>query len=92
MRKNKLMLLEHEEVIDVSPLLRVTIEDNDYLIYTKGEKNFCDDYVCYVGKYSFLNDLQSLKPVDDERILDILNKVLMQMEDLVNKGSKHNEE
>lgn len=65
-------------------LMKININDKDYIIYTKDEKNKLEDKICYVGEYNFTSKTQKILPVDDislENIDQIFRQIIM----LINK-------
>ena len=86
MKENKLIIASKDgkEVYDI--LFNVELDKRNYLIYTKHEKNEWGDVIAYAGDYEFIDGRQSIKPVEEEDILEFLYTILMQVECNINQG------
>ena len=86
MKENKLIIASKDgkEVYDI--LFNVELDKRNYLIYTKHEKNEWEDVIAYAGDYDFSDGRQSIKPVEEEDILEFLDTILMQVECNINQG------
>lgn len=82
---NKLVVDGNDEKNEYKPILKVSMEDEDYLIYTKNDVNKLGDVICYVSLYEYCNGKQVLKPIKDKRKVEILDGIFMQVQRLINK-------
>ena len=82
---NKLVVDDNNEKNEYKPILKVSMEDEDYLIYTKNDVNKLGDVICYVSLYESCNGKQVLKPIKDKRKVEILDGIFMQVQRLINK-------
>ena len=86
MKNNKLIIENGEKVEKYDILLNIEVSGNNYVIYTKREKNEFGDIIAYAGNYEFLNGVQSIKPIEDEEILEFLDRVLLNIQSKMNGG------
>ena len=71
MKNNKLVIENGDTCEKYDILLNVELNNNNYVIYTKREQNEYGDVIAYAGNYEFLDGVQSIKPIDDEKILQL---------------------
>lgn len=83
--ENKLIIEQNEKKVEFIPLIKVDMEDKEYIIYTKDEQNELGDTVCYVSTYNFKNGSQTLEPIDEENTLEFLDEILMHVQTIMNK-------
>ena len=86
MENNKLIIENGEKVEKYDILLNIEVSGNNYVIYTKREKNEFGDIIAYAGNYEFLNGVQFIKPIEDEEILEFLDRVLLNIQSKMNGG------
>ena len=86
MKNNKLIIENGEKVEKYDILLNIEVSGNNYVIYTKREKNEFGDIIAYAGNYEFLNGVQFIKPIEDEEILEFLDRVLLNIQSKMNGG------
>ena len=86
MKNNKLIIENGETVEKYDILLNIEVSGNNYVIYTKREKNEFGDIIAYAGNYEFLDGVQSIKPIEDEEILEFLDRVLLNIQSKMNGG------
>lgn len=86
MKNNKLIIENGEKVEKYDILLNIEVSGNNYVIYTKREKNEFGDIIAYAGNYEFLDGVQSIKPIEDEEILEFLDRVLLNIQSKMNGG------
>ncbi|MEG1892557.1 MAG: DUF1292 domain-containing protein [Bacilli bacterium] len=60
-------------------------DDETYFLYTKNELNETDETIVYAGKLIESEKGELLEPINDDETLEILSKLLMQMEEKTNK-------
>ena len=90
MKNNKLVIENGDTSEKYDILLNVELNNNNYVIYTKREQNEYGDVIAYAGNYEFLDGVQSIKPIDDEEILEFLDRVLLNIQAKMN-GSEIDE-
>lgn len=83
--KNKLILEEKHGNTIYNPLIKVETDEETYIIYTKNEVNKSDNTVCYAGIYKYEDGKQIIEAIEDERTLEFLDSILIQMENALNK-------
>ena len=83
--KNKLVIDEDIDKKEYRPIVKITIEDEEFIIYTKNEINKLGDVICYVSTYCYVDGRQVLKPIKDKRKLEILDNIFLQVQNLINK-------
>lgn len=83
--KNKLILETGKDKIEYNPLIKIALEEKEYIIYTKGELNECGDIICYGATYNFVNGKQIVEPIKEDETLEFLDSILMQIQEIVNK-------
>ena len=86
MKNNKLIIENGEKVEKYDILLNIEVSGNNYVIYTKREKNEFGDIIAYAGNYEFLDGVQFIKPIEDEEILEFLVRVLLNIQSKMNGG------
>ncbi len=86
MKNNKLIIENGEKVEKYDILLNIEVSGNNYVIYTKREKNEFGDIIAYAGNYEFLDGVQFIKPIEDEEILEFLDRVLLNIQSKMNGG------
>ena len=86
MKNNKLIIENGEKVEKYDILLNIEVSGNNYVIYTKREKNEFGDIIAYAGNYEFLDGVQFIKPIEDEEILEYLDRVLLNIQSKMNGG------
>ena len=86
MKNNKLIIENGETVEKYDILLNIEVSGNNYVIYTKREKNEFGDIIAYAGNYEFLDGVQFIKPIEDEEILEFLDRVLLNIQSKMNGG------
>lgn len=90
MKNNKLVIENGNKTEKYDILLNIEVSNNNYIIYTKREQNEYGDIIAYAGNYEFLNGIQSIKPIDDEEVLEFLDRVLLNIQSKMN-GSEIDE-
>ena len=90
MKNNKLVIENGDTCEKYDILLNVELNNNNYVIYTKREQNEYGDVIAYAGNYEFLDGVQSIKPIEDEEILEFLDRVLLNIQAKMN-GSEIDE-
>lgn len=88
MNKNKIIVLNDLEKEEYDCLLKVEIDDNPYIIYTKGEKNDIGEVLAYAASYDVSDGHQILKPVGNEETLEFLDGILLQTQSRLNKDEE----
>ena len=83
--KNKLVIDEDIDKKEYKPIVKITMEDEEFIIYTKNEINKLGDVICYVSTYCYVDGKQVLKPIKDKRKLEILDNIFLQVQNLINK-------
>lgn len=83
--KNNLMVESENGKISYKPLVKIDAMDDEYIIYTSNELNKCGDIVCYVASYEFLDGKQKLRPIKDEKTLEMLDSILEHVQNMMNK-------
>ena len=83
--KNKLVVEENIDKKEYKPIIKITMEDEEFIIYTKDEINKLGDVICYVSSYCYEDGKQVLKPIKDKRKLEILDNIFLQVQNLINK-------
>lgn len=86
MKNNKLIIENGEKIEKYDILLNIEVSGNNYVIYTKREKNEFGDIIAYAGNYEFLDGVQFIKPIEDEEILEFLDRVLLNIQSKMNGG------
>lgn len=86
MKNNKLIIENGEKVEKYDILLNIEVSGNNYVIYTKREKNEFGDIIAYAGNYEFLDGVQFIKHIEDEEILEFLDRVLLNIQSKMNGG------
>lgn len=86
--KNKVVINDDGIKKEYELLLNVKLNSDEYIVYTNHEFNKCEDMVCYVAKYEFIDGLQTLKPVEDVSIVETIDNILLQVQNIANKGRK----
>lgn len=90
MKNNKLVIENGDKTEKYDILLNIEVSNNNYIIYTKREQNEYGDIIAYAGNYEFLNGIQSIKPIEDEEVLEFLDRVLLNIQSKMN-GSELDE-
>lgn len=90
MKNNKLVIENGQNTEKYDILLNIDVAGDNYIIYTKREKNEFGDIIAYAGNYEFLDGVQSIRPVEDEEILEFLDMVLLNIQSKMN-GSEIDE-
>ena len=90
MKNNKLVIETGDSCEKYGILLNIEVNNNNYVIYTKREQNEYGDIIAYAGNYEFLDGVQSIKPIEDEEILEFLDRVLLNIQSKMN-GSEIDE-
>ena len=90
MKNNKLVIENGDACEKYDILLNIEVNNNNYVIYTKREQNEYGDIIAYAGNYEFLDGVQSIKPIEDEEILEFLDRVLLNIQSKMN-GSEIDE-
>ena len=67
--KNKLVVEENIDKKEYKPIIKITMEDEEFIIYTKDEINKLGDVICYVSSYCYEDGKQVLKPIKDKSCL-----------------------
>ena len=60
------------------------------ILWTVGTPMSQGDIIAYAGNYEFLDGVQSIKPIEDEEILEFLDRVLLNIQSKMN-GSEIDE-
>lgn len=81
---NKL-IIDNENKDTYNIIMKLSLKDGEYIIYTKDEINDFDDTICYVGKYAFTNGVQKIFPVENTNILENIDEVFRQVVMAINK-------
>ncbi len=84
--KNKIIIENGDKTDKYDVLLNVDVGDNNYIIYTKREKNEYGDIIAYAGDYRFVDGVQFIKPIEDEEILEFLDMILLNIQNKMNGG------
>ncbi len=85
--KNKLIIdNDNEGKENYKLLLKVSTDEEEYIIYTNDTKNEVGDIICYVSCYNFKSGKQTISPVLDDQILERLDGILMQVQNMVNRN------
>lgn len=82
--KNKIILDKIDKTEEVKPLFKIETNDDSYIVYTKGEKNDCDDIICYASLYKIRDGIQYLEAIN-ERELEIIDGILINIQQNMNK-------
>lgn len=90
--KNKLVIDEDIDKKEYRPIVKITMEDEEFIIYTKDEINKIGDVICYVSSYCYVDGKQVLKPIKDKRKLEILDNIFLQVQNLINKKDRGKDE
>lgn len=86
MKENNLVIQNENGKEMYKVLLNIEANDKTYIIYTKNEQNDYGDTIAYAGNYEFVDGKQSIKPVEDEIVLEFLDTILMQIQNKMNRG------
>ncbi len=86
MKNNKLVIENGDKVEKYDILLNIEVNENNYIIYTKREENEYGETIAYAGNYEFIDGVQSIKPVEDEEILEFLDSILLNIQNKMNSG------
>lgn len=86
MKENNLVIQNGNGKEMYKVLLNIEADDKNYIIYTKNEQNDYGDTIAYAGNYEFVDGKQSIKPVEDEIVLEFLDTILMQIQNKMNRG------
>ncbi len=78
--KNKLIIdNKNKDIYKV--LMKIELNSEEYIIYTKDELNKIGDKICYVAKYTLDDGIQKLFPLDSidtlENIDEVFRKILL---------------
>ena len=80
MKSNRIIIDKTNQKEEYKVLLRVKDDNDEYIIYTKNEKNDCDEILAYAGKYLIKDGCQVILPIEDENILELLDNILLQVQ------------
>ncbi len=83
--KNKIVIKTKDNKEEYKLILKVEIDDIIYIIYTLNEKNDCGDIICYASSYDEIDGQQVLNYIEDEYIIELLDSILIQVQNLMNK-------
>ncbi len=80
--KNKIILDKDDNKEEYNILFKVETdqEKENYVVYTKGEKNFDGETIAYAGKYLLKNGKQKIEPIEDDYTLEFLDSILLQVQ------------
>lgn len=81
---NKLML-DNKNKDTYKVIMKISLNNGEYIIYTLDEKNKFGDKICYVGKYEIDGGIQKLLPVECTDTLESIDEVFRQIMVLLNK-------
>lgn len=81
---NKL-IIDNKEKDTYKVLMKISLDDGEYVIYTSDEKNKFGDIICYVGKYKIDNGNQKLLPIESIDTLENVDDVFRQIISLLDK-------
>ncbi len=82
---NKVVVLKNDKKEEYRTLVKVEMGSECYIIYTKDEVNNCGDLICYASKYEDDLGKQKLIPIKEEKILELLDSILLQVQSKMNK-------
>lgn len=83
--KNKIIVENGEFNENYKPIIKIEIEDKEYMIYTKDELDDAGEIIYYASSYEFNDGIQALKPIENAKILELLDEILIHVKDLANK-------
>lgn len=67
------------DAIEINLLCAFEYENNKYVIYTKGEKDYDENVIIYSGRIEMKENKQNIKNIDKEeynKIKDIIKKMI----------------
>lgn len=81
---NKL-IIDNKEKDTYKVLMKISLNDGEYVIYTSDEENKFGDTICYVGKYEIDDGSQKLLPIKNVDTLENIDEVFRQIISLLDK-------
>ena len=81
---NKL-IIDNKEKDTYKLLMKISLTDGEYIIYTSDETNKFGDKICFVGKYELDNGMQKLLPIKSIDTLENIDEIFRQIINLLDK-------
>lgn len=73
--KNKLIIIDkNNEKKEYNPLVRVSTNSKEYLLYASDKTNKMGDTICYVSTYEYVDGHQKLESVSESEI-EVLDRI-----------------
>lgn len=84
--KNKIIIEKDETKEEYNILLKIdTQKDQSYVVYTKNELNEEGEIIAYASSFITKDGKLTLEPIEDEYTLEFLDKVLLQVQNKMDK-------
>lgn len=91
MKSSKIVIETDNKKESFNILLKIEDNEEEYIIYTKGEKNDCGDTIAYAATYEVEDGQQVLKPIIRDDILEYLDSILIHIQNSIEKKESDKE-
>lgn len=81
---NKL-IIDNKNKDEYKIIMKITLSDGEYVIYTNDEENKLGDKICYVGKYEIDEGMQKILPIENIDVLENIDEIFRQVIMLLDK-------
>ncbi len=79
------LIIDNKNKDEYKVIMKITLNDGEYVIYTSDEENKLGDKICYVGKYEVDEGMQKIIPIENIAVLENIDEIFRQVIMLLDK-------